>query len=51
MRKTWTTKDIMYYYNKSSNQIAKWRKEGLKCTPTNEGYLYNYSDIVEFLSE
>ena len=51
MRKPWTTKDIMFYFNKSSAEISRWRKDGLKCTPLNEGYVYKYEDIVEYLME
>ena len=50
MRKLWTTKDIMYYYGKTKSQVERWRDEGLKCTELTTGYVYKYSDLVEFLS-
>jgi hypothetical protein len=51
MRNLWTTKDIMYYYGKTGRQVAAWRKDGLRCTALGSGYIYEYSDLVEFLSE
>jgi len=51
MRKLWTTKDLMYYYGKTGRQIANWRRDGLKCIELGSGYVYEYSDIVEYLME
>jgi hypothetical protein len=51
MRKLWTTSDIMYYWNKSASQISKWRLNGLKCTQLGIGYVYAYSDIIDYLME
>lgn len=51
MKDMWTTKDLMYYYKKSSSEIKRWRNEGLKSTKLTTGYTYKYSDIVAFLME
>ena len=51
MRKLWTTKELMTYYNKTENDIKRWRKDGLKNTMLSGAYYYDYSDIVEYLSE
>ena len=51
MRKLWTTKDIMYYYGKTDSQVKQWRKDGLKHTHLSSGYVYEYSDIIDYLME
>ena len=51
MRNLWTTKDICLYFDKTSRQVAAWRKDGLRCTELGSGYVYYYKDIVEYLGE
>ena len=51
MRKLWITTDLMYYYGKTSKQVAKWREDGLKSTMLSGAYYYDYKDIVDYLKE
>jgi hypothetical protein len=51
MRKLWTTNDICFYYGKSKAQVKQWRSDGLRCTQIGSGYVYYYSDIIDYLME
>ena len=51
MRNNLTTIEVMGYFNKTKQEVAKWRDDGLKCIDLGSGYIYSYSDIMNYLED